>query len=211
MKNIKFEDIDRKFDEDIEIIFNSTDLSLLTGYEKRKAIFDYLCENLEYDYPLLDYIKQRKSNNGEGKRKVQEELFSAIFNHVGICNAIAQYYKLLLSKVGVYSACVICSDGTEIYHQLNLVFNKETDSYSLDDVTSVIVGRGDKTDFFDYDLEMAFNLNQGSEPVLNKIYWLILPDSWVYGLIGKKASGGIKISSLPSNIVSLKNVNSVKK
>ena len=53
------------------------------------------------------------------------ELYDVIYTKVGICNSISQYYKLLLEKVGIKSHCVICDDGTEVKHQMTLIYDKD--------------------------------------------------------------------------------------
>ena len=51
--------MEKKLKDTINCIFQdyNNDLSL---YEKRKMVFDYLVDNLKYDYELLDKIKDFK-------------------------------------------------------------------------------------------------------------------------------------------------------
>lgn len=150
----------------IRIIFNGYDINNLNSYEKRKIIFEYLTNTLNYDYYMLEKIRECKIYKTNLRRDPVEELFSAINNKIGICNAISQYYKLLLEIVDVKSYCVICDDGTEVNHQLNLVYDIDNNSYSFDDITSVIVGRGTKEEYFDYDLQYANSVNQGNKNIM---------------------------------------------
>ena len=173
----------------------------MSNYEKRQVIFKYICENGSYDFDKLQSIKNR------GSRDLFDDLYSALDERPSICNGFSQYYKLLLEKVGIYSLCVICDDGTDVNHQLNLVRNDDG-TYSFDDVTSVIVGRGSVIDFFDYDLECADVFNQGKRPVSDGCYWFLLPTSYVYFLIDKNDSSYLKYGmesdsgdiSFPANI-----------
>ena len=40
-------------------------------------------------------------------------------------------------------------DGTDVKHQLNLVYDNDNEVYSFDDVTSVVVKRGTNEEFFE--------------------------------------------------------------
>ena len=148
-----------------EIFYNNNNLDNLSCYEKRKIIFDFLCDNIMYDYELLQKIRDFNISKKPVSRNSFLELSNVIDRKIGICNAISQYYKLLLEQVGITSYCVICDDGTPVRHQLNLVYDNDYETYSFDDITSVIVNRGTKEEYFDYDLEMAHVFNQGNARV----------------------------------------------
>jgi len=205
-------EISKDLDKIHKEIFKDVKINNLDDYTKRKMIFEYLCNNIKYDYNLLERIKIHELNP---IYKIQRELYleieSVLKSKMGICNAIAQVYKLLLEKVGIYSLCAICDDGTKVKHQLNLVYNEEDNSFSFDDVTSVIVNRGEVDDFFDYDLEDANKFNQGCRNIYENENWVLLPTSYIYSLVGKKDSQYRKhdiekndIIKLPENISSLK-------
>ena len=66
-------------------------------------------------------------------------------------------------------------------------------SYSFDDVTSVIVGRGT-------DLEMANKMNQGLVNVMENRKWFILPEVYISYLVGRDNSPTITLDKLPINI-----------
>lgn len=186
-------------------IFSKYDKDKLNEYEKRKIIFNYLVNNLSYDYNKLfdihlsnldiqinllsneekedliistlenyninnkenyKLLKYKIYNNSiEKTRNSPQELFDVIDNHCGICNGISQYYKLLLELNDIYSVCVICDNNTPRNHQINLVYNKEKDIYSFDDITSAITGNFVNDRCFDYDLESAQEINQGIRTV----------------------------------------------
>lgn len=195
MKFGNWTDIQSKLRKKIEEIFNNQNIMELSDYQKREMIFDYLCSTLSYDENLLEEIK-----TGHAIRDLYSELMSVIDNNIGICNAISQYYKLLLEQVGIKSYAVICDDGTEVNHQLTVVYDSEKDIYSFDDVTSVIVGRGPKEVFFDYDLEMANKQGQGNKEILDNNKWIMYPDSLLSLLVGREKSVYEDISKLPTNI-----------
>lgn len=202
--------INSKLGMDIKHIFNGYDIDILSDFEKRKIIFEYLSNNISYDFELLDAIREFHINRTPVARDSYLELDSVIFESKGICNGISQYYKLLLEKIGVKSICVICDDGTPVKHQLTLVYNEETDSYSFDDVVSVIVGRGTIDDYFDYDMQTANLHNQGNRFVHNDKKWFILPDSFIYFLIGRDIKNAINIEDMPENIRSVSSGTSFK-
>lgn len=196
-------EISKKIEEEDKKIFENIDKEELSNYEKRKIIFDYLCNNIDYDYGKLidiylmnlhvkddDYIKKidfieqylednnlknlglnkalnekRKEKSPTIGRDLAQELIDTIYNKKGICNSISQYYKLLLEHNNIYSACVICDNLNLRNHQINLVYDDDTDTYSFDDITSAIINITDKDKCFDYDYDTANELKQGLRPV----------------------------------------------
>jgi hypothetical protein len=188
----------------IRIIFNGYDINDLNSYEKRKIIFEYLTNTLNYDYDMLEKIRECKVFKTKLRRAPIEELFSVINNKIGICNAISQYYKLLLEILDVKSYCVICDDGTEVNHQLNMVYDSDNNSYSFDDITSVIVGKGTIEDYFDYDLQFAKSVNQGNKNILDDQSFIILPEDYINYLVNREISMSDTLERLPDNIVSIK-------
>ncbi len=197
--------LENKLSQDIETIFEFYDMTSLTSYEKREIIFNYLTENIEYDYDFLERIREREidKENVNLSRNPSQELLDVIYYKNGVCNGISQYYKLLLEQVGIKSFCVICDDGTEVNHQLNLVYEESTDSYSFDDVTSVVVGRGTKADFFDYDVAHANKMNQGNKAFFHGENFFLLPETYVDYLIGRSKVISPMIK-MPDNVISHK-------
>ena len=202
---INMSSLENKLFQDIETIFEFYDISSLSSYEKREIIFNYLTESIEYDYDFLERIREREINkkNVNLSRNPAQELLDVIYYKKGVCNGISQYYKLLLEQVGIKSFCVICDDGTEVNHQLNLVYEEKTDSYSFDDVTSVIVGRGTKSDFFDYDVEHANKMDQGNKDIFDGENFFLLPETYVDYLIGRSKVISPMIK-MPDNVSSYK-------
>ena len=200
-KNLK-----SKINETIRHIFKNVDLSLLSAYQKRETIFSYLCGSLKYDLNILEKIHNNAVNKTKIVRNPREELKDVVFNNKGICSSISQYYKLLLEEVGIKSYCVICDDGTPVNHQLTLVYDIENDSYSFDDVTSVIVGRGEKKDFFDYDIVQAKSKGQGNKEIMDSEQFVVLPEDYINYLLSREKSPIQTIEKLPLNISSVKDV-----
>jgi len=163
--------VDVKIDNLLEKIFNGYDLNVLSNYEKRRIIFNYLSNNLSYDKNLLEQIK-----NKTAARSAFNEIMSVLDNKIGICNGIAQVYMLLLKKVGIKSVCICCDDSTEVSHQLNLV--KGENGFSFDDVTNGIL-KSNKEDYFDYDLDAAHAFEQGNRTMFDDSYWFMITYEYV--------------------------------
>lgn len=210
METGNWKEIDFKILKKIDEIFQYYDIKKLSDFEKRKIIFEYLCNNISYDFDLLDNIKNRGISKIKVSRNPYYEFSSVMDDGIGICNAISQYYKLLLERVGISAYCIITSDGTEVLHQLNLVIDQQNCCFGFDDVTSVIVGRGSVDEFFDYDLEQANKLNQGLLTIMDGDKWFILPESYINYLVGRKSSPTITIDKLPINIKSSIVKNTIK-
>ena len=206
-------EIRKKLQINLEEIFYNYNLENLSCYEKRIIIFNFLCDNISYDYELLRRIRDFNVNKNPVSRNSFLELASVINKKIGICNGISQYYKLLLEEVGITSYCVICDDGTPVKHQLNLVYDNDHGTYSFDDITSVIVNRGTKEEYFDYDLETAHFFNQGNVEVYKDKKWFVLPDNYINYLIGREKDSVISLDELPKNISSthLKSTKNIKR
>lgn len=239
-----------KIKQDDSIIFQGVDKSTLSAYDKRKRIFDYLSDNAQYDYLLFidillkvaksvddieNYIRENNVTNPNiiryiyhrynnklfhRKRDPAEELQKMITNHTGVCNSIAQYYKLLLEHNGIYSVCVICDNMLPKNHQINLIYDDETDTYSFDDVTTAILSHESRDKCFDYDLESAKDIKQGIRTVgyLSgntfkefDAFGVILRTEAIYYYLGRTDTSYLKYGlekdgnfSLPNNIISRK-------
>ena len=204
MNRGNWDEIEPKLQDELKKIFCGYDISVLSDYEKRRIIFEYLCDNVSYDHELLNGIREFHVNKKPISRDSYLELENVIDYKKGICNGIAQYYKLLLDEVGIKSFCVICDDGTPVKHQLCLVYDETKGVYSFDDVTSVVVKRGTNEEFFDYDLVTANSFGQGQGYVSSNKKWFILPDSYINFLIGRDNKSPVSLEDLPVNISSVK-------
>ena len=205
-----WEYISESVDDAIEEIFKFLPIHTMSDYEKRKTIFEYLTKTLEYDFDQLEAIKQSQIDKKPIRRDPTQELMSVINANYGICNGISQYYKLLLERIGIKSHCVVCDDGTEVNHQILLVYNQDTDTYSFDDVTGVIVGRGTKEEYFDYDVSQANRFGQGNKRIYEDREFVVLPEEYINFVVKRTQSPTTTIEYLPTNIKSLKQKSPVK-
>lgn len=258
MKQGNWLDISKKIVEEDNLIFKDINKEELSQYEKRKTIFNYLVNKIEYDYDLVldiflssinrygneynldtteiinKYLIVNNVLNEEilniiNKKLIEKkcpvgrnpylELEDTIYNHKGICNSIAQYYKLLLEYNNIYSVCVICDNMMPKNHEINLVYDEDNNTYSFDDVTSAIINEAIRDKCFDYDLEQAKELKQGLRTVgyLNSsdspfdTFGVILPSDIINYYVGREnydyLKYGLEIDNnikLPDNIKSLK-------
>ncbi len=196
-----WQELENKLQSKIKEIFKDYELDELSNYQKREIIFDYLYNTLSYNYELLEKIKTSKKR--EGTRLVREpflELKDVIDTNIGICNSISQYYKLLLEQLDIKAYCVICDDGTSIKHEIVLVYDEDSDIYSFDDITSVIVKRGNKDTFFDYDVEVANRENQGTKEILEDNKFVVLDEDYIDMIVGRKIGKYQIKRELPSNV-----------
>lgn len=205
-----WEYISDSVDDAIEEIFKYHPIHSLSDYEKRRIIFEHLTETLEYDFDQLDIIKKGIIEKKPASRNPTQEFMSVIKANLGICNGISQYYKLLLERIGIKSHCVVCDDGTEVNHQILLVYNQDTDTYSFDDVTGVVVGRGTKEEYFDYDVSQANRFGQGNKRIYEDRKFVILPEEYINFVVKRTQNLTQTIEYLPTNIKSLKQKSPVK-
>lgn len=188
-----YKDVELKAINELKIIFANVNISCLTKKQIRYQIYKYLVENYKYDIELYTKIKSYNEKLKQNpklqhlKRNVTYEFNNLINNRIGICSSISQYYKLLLELVKIKSACIICDDGTSVRHQLNVIYDDDTNEYSLDDVTFGIVNKNSEI-YFNYDIETAHKYNQGinSIQIQNVDYkWLRVDESYINLIYGR--------------------------
>lgn len=134
------ENINYLLDEMSFEILKNYNINELTNYEKRKIIYEYLVKNKEYDLKYFEGILKNYEINREKSfpRDLRQEFLQPLVSEKGICNGFSQIYKMLLERVGIYSLCINCRIKYKdqfVGHQLNLVYNEQTNEFSFDDVT----------------------------------------------------------------------------
>jgi len=196
MKLGNYEEIKLKIRKKISEIeeFYNINMNELSIYEKRKYIYEYLCMTLSYDFDLLEKIKFNNMRTGVIKhpRNPYFEFKSVMDNNIGVCNAIAQFYKLLLEEVGIFSFCINCMifyNGERMAHQLNLVYDSFDQTFSFDDVTYEILKNKDSLSFsyFNFDLDIANNKKEryGMDFIGGVSIWQFLPEDYINAVIGR--------------------------
>ncbi len=178
--------IDQLFNNLIEEIFKDEDMNTLSKLKKRKIIYNYLVNNKQYDKEYMNGIYSNyhnRTNKNRFARNLQQEFLHPLLTEKGVCNGFTQIYKVLLEKIGIYSMCLNCAveyNNVYIGHQLNLVYNDESDTYSFDDITFGIQNNTTEG-YFDYD--NPEEKLQGVGPITifnsNEIKWTVLDDEYV--------------------------------
>lgn len=180
MRDLSWNFVNKRIDDLYSSIFENYNLFEMSAMQKREIIFDYIVNNIKYDFELLTRIKNAINcrNFKLCPRSNHNEFSDVLYNSIGICNTITQFYMLLLEKAGIYAQQICSSDGSEVVHAYAIV-QSSTGYFSFDDPTSVIVKRGSKDDFFNYTIEEAYSNNQGLEEKFdwndNKHFLLIDP------------------------------------
>ena len=210
-----WERLHEKIKNDINNIFAKYDLNKLSDMEKRRIIYNYLINNLEYDKDLFFKIAASKLGLTERyKRNVPQELYDTAFKHKGVCNGIAGYYKLILDELKIPSYYVVCNcvedmknheqeitdygfkitdlnEYENIGHALNLVYDKELATYSIDDISLGIINQ-DSTNYFAYDVKKAHLFKQGLSDVLRNMKWLIIDEAYIDAISGRRGNTDIR-------------------
>ena len=210
-----WERLHEKIQNYINNIFSKHDINKLSDMEKRRIIYNYLFDNLEYDKDLFFKIAASRLGLTERcRRNVPQELYDTAFKRKGVCNGIAGYYKLILDELKIPSYYVVCncvedmkkheqemvehgfklSDLNEyenIGHALNLVYDKELDTYSIDDISLGIINH-DNTNYFAYDIKKAHLFKQGISDVLRSMKWLIIDEAYIDMISGRRGNTDIR-------------------
>lgn len=188
---INWNEIEPKITRIINIIFDG-DYHKFSTFERRKKIYNYLCDTLEFDEEEL-----YNSN-----KDIKKEIMDVLDNNKGICNPISYVYKILLEKAEVYSLVLFCKDENDD-HTILLVDNGNGtlsfDDTSIGVYSKKINGVGVSIeDRFDYDLEDARKMNQGINKISDDSNYVIFPSEVINYFFGKKDDNYNKIK--PQNI-----------
>ncbi len=169
-----------KIAEKLEEIFKNSEYQNLSLYEKRKRIFDYLYNSLEFDLIEL-------ANNSRNLSKQIGDVLDE--SNKGVCNSITYVYKIMLEKVNIYSMALFCKDEDDD-HTILLVDNGDG-TLSFDDVSVAILSKKSKglkrskEDRFDYDLEDAKSMKQGVKNIFENRKYLLIPSDDINFFFGK--------------------------
>lgn len=164
---------------ELEKIFEDKTFKDLSNFHRRQCVFNYLVNNNEYDFELLNDLYSGKFRN------YADEILSVLnpeIENKGICNSFSYAYKILLDKLQIPCMLVVCEvleeslkdfeekgvntntsiitrDSTGLYripHMLVLVQNGDG-TFSFDDITYAIFNKGTQKEqeFFNYNYQTA--------------------------------------------------------
>lgn len=144
---MEYKDLDALVKICYKDIFNDVSVDDLEPYDRRMYIYEYFTDRVNFDNSLWENYKIGKVNGSSF-----QEIVDVFTKQRGVCNGIAQAYKLLLEKAGFQVEAVYCYDDGD-KHMLCIV--KQGDNWSFDDPTLGIIHRDDgkKLDYLDYDFE----------------------------------------------------------
>lgn len=168
-------EFDEILDKKISEIFKDSDYNQFSMFKRRKMIYDYLVDNLEYDYGLLTEIYDYKPRNykSEIMSGLNEGKKSENNKGLAVCNGISYAYKLLLEKVGIESILIASNievddektlENLDINHirkgengkyklgHMFILVKNEDGSFSFDDPTCDIMHKGEDINWFNYEL-----------------------------------------------------------
>ena len=94
----------------VDALLNSLDLAGMTDYQKIKAVYDYMCQNITYDYAHL--------NNSS--YKLQFTAYGALINKTSVCQGYAVLLYRLLLELGI-DCRVIPGIGNGGPHAWNII------------------------------------------------------------------------------------------
>ncbi|MDD3048956.1 MAG: hypothetical protein PHQ89_03135 [Bacilli bacterium] len=160
---MEYKDLDLLVDKKIKEIFKDVDYNDLSIYDRRLYIYDYLTDNVNYDYKLLCLKINKKSSNDNF-----QEVVDVFEKQTGVCNGITQAYKLLLEKVNVEVGAIV-GKANNIPHQLALV--KNNDNWSFDDPARGAMNKNEKWNYYDYDYEYATQIKQQEDGILPEMIY----------------------------------------
>ena len=82
---------EEKVDEEVSNLLKSLDLSNKTDYQKVKAIYDYICSNVTYDYDNLN----------DKSYSLKYTAYAALINKTAVCQGYASLFYRLALDAGV--------------------------------------------------------------------------------------------------------------
>ncbi len=91
-------------------LLTSLSLSGKTDYEKIKTIYDYMCENITYDYDNLD----------NSDYKLKYTAYAALINKTAVCQGYANLFYRLMEEEGI-DCRIVTGLGSGSNHAWNIV------------------------------------------------------------------------------------------
>lgn len=113
-------DQESELDTMLESVMNQLDLDDKTNYEKIKCIYDYICNNITYDYENLE----------DNDYTLKYTAYAALINKTAVCQGYAVLFYRMSLEAGI-DARFIAGTGNNSPHGWNIVQMEES-YYNLD-------------------------------------------------------------------------------
>ena len=97
-------------DEQVRAVLDKLDVYDCREYEKAKAVYDYICDTVSYDYDNLD----------NSDYKLKYTAYAALMDHKAVCQGYALLYYRMALELGLDSR-VISGTGNGDAHGWNIV------------------------------------------------------------------------------------------
>lgn len=198
----EWEDVSKQLDIILDKIFEGEDWRKNTNsYEKRSQVYNYLTSKVNHDNYLFNKIEKNKKD-----RNISKELFSVLESNLGVSNGIAQAYKLLLEKLGIYSMVVISPVvyGKENIGSLIKLLEKPNDMKSVKKFLKDTENRGIQVQNHMFNLvknvDNTFSFDDLTFAILNKEN---KNKFFNYDIIKAYEFGQNKIKGMPSIIMNI--------
>lgn len=119
---------EQKVTEEIIKLFSELNIASLTGVEKVSAIYEYICDNVEYDYEHLE------AEQYPGEYPLMYTAYGALMNKSAVCQGYAMLFYRLMLEAGVEVRLVSGAvDG--VGHSWNIVAPENKNEYYHIDCT----------------------------------------------------------------------------
>ncbi len=119
---------EQKVTEEIIKLFSELNIASLAGVEKVSAIYEYICDNVEYDYEHLE------AEQYPGEYPLMYTAYGALMNKSAVCQGYAMLFYRLMLEAGVEVRLVSGAvDG--VGHSWNIVDPENKNEYYHIDCT----------------------------------------------------------------------------
>ena len=88
----------------VALLLNQLDVEEKTDYEKVKAVYDYICANITYDYEHLE----------DTEYYLQFSAYAALVNKTAVCQGYAQLFYRLMLELGVDCRVITGIGGDDV-------------------------------------------------------------------------------------------------
>ena len=110
-----------ELESQVELVLDELNLVGRTDYEKTLAIYDFICEHVEYDYENLENDAHR----------LKYTAYAALMDGTSVCQGYASLFYFMAGKAGL-STRIISGTGNGDLHSWNIVQLDDGRYYNID-------------------------------------------------------------------------------